>query len=76
MEYSPHDKSIQEKSMTPEDIALMLSQTMRDFKERKVTVRYVLAMSRLGSSLANVTYLVDLKKKVELIEQVLKQKPK
>ncbi len=74
MDNLQHDKLIQEKRMNPEDIALMLSKTMRDFAERKVTARYVLAMSRIGIALSKTIEVVDLKKRVEFIEQALKKK--
>ena len=60
--------------MTAEDVALILSQTMRDVADRKVTTRYAMAISRLALALTKVMETADLKNRIEFLEQVLKQR--
>ncbi len=71
-------KSDQEKiygeRMSPEDVALVLSQTMRDVAERKITLRYALVVSRLALALTKTIETVELKNRVELIEQLLRKR--
>lgn len=64
------------KSMTAAEVAIMLSQTMRDLSERKITLRQAMAMSRVAIALAKVIETVDLNDRVEFLEQVLKRKTK
>lgn len=62
--------------MTPEDVEALLSRTLRDVADRKVTVRYALAVSRLGLALVKTIETVELKDRVALLEQVLKTRKK
>lgn len=73
MEHLIHEK-FDQGLMSPEDITLLLSKTMREVTERKVTLRYVTTVSRLALALSRTIETVDLKKRLELIEQVLKQR--
>lgn len=74
MEYlDSHNLPIQ-SHMSPEEVALILSQTLRDVGTRKVTLRYALAVSRLAVAMSKTIEVVELKKRVEFIEQVLKQR--
>lgn len=73
MEHLIQEKFGQEL-MSAEDVTLLLSQTMRDVTERKVTLRYATTVSRLALALSRTIETVELKKRVELIEQVLKQR--
>jgi len=67
-------EKLKDKRMSAEDVALVLSQTLKDVAERKVTLRYALAVSRLALAMSKTIEVVDLKKRVEFIEQVLKQR--
>ena len=60
--------------MNAEETAILLSQTMRDVAERKITLRHALTVSRIAVALAKVIEVVDLKDRVEFLEQVLKKK--
>jgi len=60
--------------MSAEDVALVLSQTIKDVRGRKITLRYALVVSRLALALSKTIETVDLKNRVEFLEQVLKQK--
>ncbi len=60
--------------MSAEDVALVLSQTMQDVKERKVTLKYALAISRLATALSKTIEVVDLSERVEFLEQALKKR--
>ena len=73
MEYQDKEK-IQRDRMSPEDVVLILSQTMKDVAARKITLRYALVVSRLALALSKTIETAELKDRVELIEQVLKQR--
>ena len=60
--------------MNAEETATLLSQTMRDMVERKITARHALAVSRIAIALAKVIEVADLNVRVEFLEQVLKKK--
>jgi len=60
--------------MSVEETANLLSQTMRDVVDRKITLRHALTVSRIAMALAKVIEIVDLNDRVEFIEQVLKKK--
>ena len=57
--------------MSPDEVATLLSQTMRDLTEKKTTVRHALAISRVAMALAKVIEVVDLKDRVELLERIM-----
>lgn len=60
--------------MSAEEVAHILSQTMKDVAARKITLRYALAISRLALAMSKTIETVELKERVELLEQVLKQR--
>ncbi len=62
------------KHISIEETAELLSQTMRDVVERKITLRHALTVSRIAIALAKVIEVVDLNNRVEFIEQFLKKK--
>ena len=56
------------------EVAALLSQTMRDVSERKITLRQAMVVSRIALSLAKVIEVADLNDRVEFIEQTLKRR--
>ncbi len=56
------------------DVAILLSQTIRDVAERKTTLRQAVAVSRIALALAKVIEIADLNDRVALIEQTLKKR--
>ena len=62
------------KTMSAAEVAALLSQTMRDMAERKITLRQASAISRIALALAKVIEVADLNDRVELIEQTLKKR--
>lgn len=72
-EYNNQDNKVS-THMSAEEVAVLLSQTMKDVAEKKTTLRHAMAMSRIALSLAKVIEVVDLKDRVELLEQVLKKR--
>ena len=73
MESKNIGKIIAEK-MNAEDVALVLSQTIKDIKERKITLRYALVVSRLALALSKTIETVELKNRIEFLEHVLKKR--
>ena len=73
MKYQNQEK-IQEDQMSAEDVALVLSKTMKDVRDRKITLRYALVVSRLALALSKTIETVELKDRVEFLEQVLKKR--
>jgi hypothetical protein len=73
MESKNMEKIIAEK-MSAEDVALVLSQTIKDVKERKITLRYALVVSRLALALSKTIETVELKNRIEFLEHVLKKR--
>lgn len=63
-----------EKTMSAAEVAALLSQTMRDVSERKITLRQAMAVSRIALSLAKVIEVADLNERVAFIEQMLKKR--
>ena len=62
------------EKMSAEDVEEILSQTLKDVKARKVTLRYALTVSRLALALSKTIETVELKNRIEFIEHVLKKK--
>jgi len=62
------------KTMSAAEVAAMLSQTMRDLSERKITLRQASAISRMALALAKVIEVADLNDRVAFIEQTLKKR--
>lgn len=63
-----------ENRISAEDVADILSQTMQDVRDRKVTLRYAMVVSRLALALSKTIETVELKDRVEFLEQVLKKR--
>ena len=63
-----------ETRLSIKEAAILLSRTMRDLTERKITARHALAVSRIALALAKVIEVADLNDRVEFLEQVLKKK--
>ncbi|MFZ2150140.1 MAG: hypothetical protein WAV15_03195 [Minisyncoccia bacterium] len=70
----PNLEKLGDKNMNAEDVASILSQTLKDVAARKITLRYALVVSRLALALSKTIETVELKKRVEFIEQVLKKR--
>lgn len=70
----PNIEKLGDKNMNAEDVASILSQTLKDVAARKITLRYALVVSRLALALSKTIETVELKKRVEFIEQVLKKR--
>lgn len=62
------------KCMSAKEAAELLSQTMRDVVERKITLRHALTISRIAMALAKVIEVADLNDRVEFLEQSLKKR--
>ena len=62
------------KSMSATEVAVLLSQTMHDLADRKITLRQAMAVSRIALALAKVIEVANLNARVEFLEQVLKKK--
>ena len=62
------------KSLTPAEVTILLSQAMHDLKNRKITLRQALALSRVATALIKSIETADLKARIELLEQTLKKR--
>lgn len=62
------------KTMTVEEAAAILSDTLKEVAERKTTVRRASAVARLALAFARVAEISDLKNRVEFLEQALKRR--
>ena len=60
--------------MSTEESVAIISQTMRDLAERKITMRHALTMSRVALALSKAIEVADLNSRIEFLEQVLKKK--
>ena len=62
------------KSLTATEVAEVLSKTLRDLAERKITLRQAMVVSRVAASLSKAIEIADLSDRVALLEQVLKKR--
>lgn len=62
------------KTLTIEEAASVLSDTLQDVHKRRTTVRRAMAVSRLALALSKILETADLKKRVEFLEQSLKRR--
>jgi hypothetical protein len=62
------------KPMDATEVAMLLSQTMRDVAERKITLRQAMTVSRIATALAKVIEIADLNARVAFLEQALKKR--
>ena len=66
--------SDKEKAMSPAEVTTVLSETLRDLSQRKITLRQALVIARVATALTKVIEVSDLNDRVALIEHVLKQR--
>ncbi len=66
--------NITNKHMTADEAAIILSETLKDVAERKITLRRALAISRVALALSKVIEVADLEERVKFIEQSLKKR--
>lgn len=62
------------KSLTIEEAASILSDTLQEVHKRRTTVRRAMAVSRLALALSKILETADLKARVEFLEQSLKKR--
>ena len=60
--------------MSAEDATILMSQTIKDYLERKIPVRKAMAMTRMALALSKTIETADLNQRVEFLEHVLKKK--
>ena len=60
--------------MSAEDATILMSQTIKDYLERKINVRKAMAMTRMILALSKTIETADLNKRVEFLEQSLKKR--
>ena len=69
-----YTKNNEKKYMNVEDAAIILSDTLREVTERRTTLRRALVVSRLALALARTIEVVDLRARVDFLEQLLKKR--
>lgn len=62
------------KSLTIDEAAIILSNTLQEVAERRTTIRRALAISRLSLALAKIVEIQNLRDRVEFLEQALKKR--
>ena len=62
------------KYMSAADAAEILSKTLKDMTERKITLRRAMAISRVAIALSKAIEAADLNDRVEFLEQTLKKR--
>ena len=60
--------------LTAEDAAAILSETLQEVAERRTTLRRALVVSRLAVALAKTIEMVDLRERIEYLEQMMKKR--
>ena len=60
--------------MSAEDATILMSQTIKDYLERKINARKAMAMTRMALALSKTIETADLNQRVEFLEHVLKKK--
>ena len=65
---------MEHETMNPAEVAALLSKTMRDLTDRKITLRQAEVMSRIAVALTRVIETTDLNDRVEFLEQTLKKR--
>ncbi len=60
--------------MKVEEAAVILSETLQEVAERRTTLRRAMVVSRLALALAKTIEIVDLKARVDFLEQSLKKR--
>ena len=64
------------QKLTSENVAEILSQTLKDVFERKITLKHAQVISKLALALSKTLATVEVKQKLEFIELMLKNKIK
>ena len=64
------------KYLIPEQAAEILSETLEDVAHRRTTLKRAIVVSRLALALARTIEVVNLKARIEFLEQVLKKRDK
>ncbi len=62
------------KSLTIDEAAVILSNTLQEVAERRTTIRRAYAISRLSLALAKIVEVQNLRDRVEFLEQALKKR--
>jgi hypothetical protein len=62
------------KILTIDEAAVILSNTLQEVAERKTTLRRALTISRLAVSLSKVIEIQNLRDRVEFLEQTLRKR--
>ena len=62
------------KTMEVEDINKILSDTLRQISDRSISLKRAQAISRIALALSKNIAHVDLKKRLELVEQLLEDR--
>ena len=60
--------------MSAEDATILMSQTIKDYLERKINMRKAMAVTRMALALSKTIETADLNQRVEFLEQALKKK--
>ena len=60
--------------LSAQDAAKILSDTLQDVAERKIPLRRALVVSRLALALTKAIEVVDLRARIEFLEQMLKKR--
>lgn len=60
--------------MSAEDAMILMSQTIKDYQERKINVRKAMAMTRMVLALSKTIETAELNQRVEFLEQALRKK--
>ena len=68
------DINTENKILTIEEAAAILSDTLRDVAERKTTLRRATTIARLALAVSKMAEIADLKARVEFLEQALKRR--
>jgi hypothetical protein len=62
------------KILTIDEAAIILSNTLQEVAERKTTIRRALTISRLAVALSKVIEIQNLRDRVEFLEQTLRKR--
>ena len=62
--------------MSAKEVAIMLSDTLRDINARNTTLRKAVAVSRIAMALAKVIETADLEERIQELEQRLNERDK
>ena len=60
--------------MNAEDATILMSQTIKDYLERKINARKATTVTRMALALSKTIETADLNQRVEFLEQALKKR--